>query len=92
MASVFKEADFLVNAYLMSMDNVLANMIDELEIPEDEMIELLGTYLPRFTLVPAASASHLSTTLLAIRFTQRSNLSVGWIIARRVLHNINRAG
>ena len=45
MASVFKEADFILYDYLMSMDNVFANMIDELEIPEDEMIELLGTSL-----------------------------------------------
>ena len=45
MASVSTAPDFLVYDYLQSMDNVFANMLDELEIPEDEMIELLGISL-----------------------------------------------
>jgi len=36
--------DFLVYDYLLSMDNVFADMLDVLEIPEDEMIELLGEF------------------------------------------------
>ena len=65
MASVSKAPDFLLYDYLLSMDNVFANIVDELEMSEDEMTELLGTFPAssrRFSLPPLHR-------LLAIRFS-----------------------